>query len=64
MVRLTKIIASLLSVSTLLSTVSAKGGGTDTGIHASLDLRTLSLGKDVIFDKIIGFIDDVKIPDV
>ena len=39
-------------------------GRTDTGVHASLDLRTLSLAKDAIFDKIIGFIDDVKIPDV
>ena len=64
MVRLSKIIPSILALSTLLSTVTAVKGGTDTGIHASLDLRTLSLGKDVIFDKIIGFIDDVKIPDV
>ena len=35
-----------------------------TGIHASVDLRTLSQAKDEIFDQIISFIDDVKIPDV
>lgn len=63
MARLRNIITTLFTVSTMLALGSAKGG-TDTGIHASLDLRTLSLAKDVIFDKIIGFIDDVKIPDV
>ena len=38
--------------------------GTTSGINVSLDLRTLSQAKDEIFDQIISFIDDVKIPDV
>ena len=38
--------------------------GTASGINVSLDLRTLSQAKDEIFDQIISFIDDVKIPDV
>lgn len=44
----------------------AKAGatGSNTGIHASFDLRTLSQAKDEIFDQIISFVDDVKIPDV
>ena len=66
MARLTKIISMIVAMFTVMSNLQCAWakGGTDTGIHASLDLRTLSLGKDVIFDKIIGFIDDVKIPDV
>ena len=43
---------------------SQQNTGTTTGIHASVDLRTLSQAKDEIFDQIISFIDDVKIPDV
>jgi hypothetical protein len=35
-----------------------------TGIHASIDLRTLSQAKEEIFEQIVSFIDDVKIPDV
>lgn len=69
MARLGTLFASIVMLATLLSGVAAKGnpvqvGGTDTGMHMSLDLRTLSLAKEIIFDKIIGFIDDVKIPDV
>ena len=66
MARLRNIFTALFAVSALMtcSMVNAIKGGTDTGVHASLDLRTLSLAKDAIFDKIIGFIDDVKIPDV
>ena len=43
MVRLS-ILAGLVALSALLSAASAKGmsGGTATGIHASIDLRTLS----------------------
>ena len=59
------ILGGLLSIATLLTTSTlAKGSGTQTGIHASIDLRTLSQAKDTIFDHIISFIDDVKIPDV
>ena len=62
------ILGGLLAVSTLITAgVWAKGAtntGTNTGIHASIDLRTLSQAKDEIFDQIISFIDDVKIPDV
>ena len=57
----------LVALSTvLLSAQAAKPGMTSssTGIHASIDLRTLSQAKDEIFDQIISFIDDVKIPDV
>jgi len=69
MVKLRSIVTSIFALSTLLANVNAVKnpvviGGTDTGIHLSLDLRTLSLAKEIIFDKIIGFIDDVKIPDV
>ena len=68
MVRLS-ILRGLLAVTTVLSTGAwAKGVGAatgqNTGIHASIDLRTLSQAKDEIFDQIISFIDDVKIPDV
>lgn len=56
---------ALTAVLTTSSTgVLGKGTGTNTGIHASIDLRTLSQAKDEIFDHIISFIDDVKIPDV
>ena len=49
------ILRSLLAVSTILatSTFAAKAGGMSsgaTGIHASVDLRTLSQAKDEIFD--------------
>ena len=64
------ILTGLVAVSAVLTAagVFAKGGGnagsSSTGIHASVDLRTLSQAKDQIFDHIISFIDDVKIPDV
>ncbi len=62
------ILTLILGLTTVLtgSTAWAKGGssGTNTGIHASIDLRTLSQAKDEIFDQIVQFIDDVKIPDV
>jgi len=48
------ILGGLLAVSTVITTgVWAKGAtntGTNTGIHASIDLRTLSQAKDEIFD--------------
>lgn len=48
------ILRSLLAVSTILatSTFAAKAGMSSgaTGIHASVDLRTLSQAKDEIFD--------------
>ena len=62
-----RVLTLLLGFATVLtgSTVWAKGAtGTNTGIHASIDLRTLSQAKDEIFDQIVQFIDDVKIPDV
>ena len=58
-------VVSILAAST--TTRAAKTGNLSsgtTGIHASVDLRTLSQAKDEIFDQIISFIDDVKIPDV
>lgn len=61
------IVRGLLTVATVLASgalAKGVGGGTETGIHASIDLRTLSQAKDTIFDQIISFIDDVKIPDV
>ena len=62
------VLRALLAVSTVLAAGSwaAKTGMSSgvTGIHASVDLRTLSQAKDEIFDQIISFIDDVKIPDV
>jgi len=54
--------AAVLTSAALGKPVTAAGSG--TGIHASIDLRTLSQAKDTIFDQIISFIDDVKIPDV
>jgi len=55
----------ILAAATVLMTAAwAKGGGTNSGIHFSMDLRTLSQAKDEIFDQIVSFIDDVKIPDV
>ena len=60
-----RILIGLAVVATVLTTGAwTKGMGTNTGIHASIDLRTLSQAKDEIFDQIISFIDDVKIPDV
>ena len=65
MVRPSLIFTGLLAVNCLLtSAVLGKGAGSQTGIHASIDLRTLSQAKEEIFDQIISFIDDVKIPDV
>ena len=62
------ILTGLLVATTVLTTMAwgAKAGatGSNTGIHASFDLRTLSQAKDEIFDQIISFVDDVKIPDV
>lgn len=63
------VLRALLAVSSILAASSwaAKQGNLSsgaTGIHASVDLRTLSQAKDEIFDQIISFIDDVKIPDV
>ena len=63
------VLQGLLAVSTVLLSAgswAAKPGmsSSSTGIHASVDLRTLSQAKDEIFDQIISFIDDVKIPDV
>lgn len=62
------ILAGILAATTVLTTVAwaakAASTGTNTGIHASFDLRTLSQAKDEIFGQIISFIDDVKIPDV
>ena len=62
------VLRALLAVSTVLAAGSwaVKTGMSSgaTGIHASVDLRTLSQAKDEIFDQIISFIDDVKIPDV
>ena len=54
----------LATVTVLMTSVWAKGAGTNSGIHFSMDLRTLSQAKDEIFDQIVSFIDDVKIPDV
>ena len=54
----------LAAATVLMTTAWAKGGGTNSGIHFSMDLRTLSQAKDEIFDQIVSFIDDVKIPDV
>ena len=54
----------LATTAMLMTTVWAKGAGTNSGIHFSMDLRTLSQAKDEIFDQIVSFIDDVKIPDV
>ena len=65
------ILGGILGAATLLTTLglgkpipAAPVGTMNTGIHASIDLRTLSQAKDIIFDQIISFIDDVKIPDV
>ena len=59
----------LVGLLALLSTtgvfaLKAAPTGTNAGINMSIDLRTLSQAKDEIFDQIISFIDDVKIPDV
>ena len=60
-----RLLTGLIATATVLMTAGwAKGGGTNSGIHFSMDLRTLSQAKDEIFDQIVSFIDDVKIPDV
>lgn len=62
-----KLLTGLMFIAALLSSAvygKGTGSGTNTGIHASVDLRTLSQAKDEIFAQIISFIDDVKIPDV
>ena len=63
------VLTGLIALSSLLLTTNVLGKGNGgssgaTGMHASIDLRTLSQAKDQIFDQIISFIDDVKIPDV
>ena len=56
--------STLLSAAAFAKPVQQPMSSGATGMHASIDLRTLSQAKDEIFDQIISFIDDVKIPDV
>ena len=57
-------ILALLTTTSVVMAAKVAPTGTNAGINVSLDLRTLSQAKDEIFDQIISFIDDVKIPDV